>query len=60
MQSISCYTGDMPQEPEESITGLKTLSEDVVLATIDWGGLDLPEKVNVKNLSKVTERGILE
>jgi hypothetical protein len=43
-----------------TVTELKTLSEDVVLAVIDWIGMDLPEKVNVKNLSRITQRGILE
>ncbi len=60
LQSISCYTGDMPQA-RGKVTGLKTLSEDVVLAEIDWNLPDLPARVNVKNLSRVTtERGVMD
>jgi hypothetical protein len=58
LQSISCFTGAMPQG-RGVVKKLKQLGE-VKLAVIDWGGLDLPENVNVKNLSRVTERGVID
>ena len=60
LRSISCFTGDMPQA-RGKVTGLKTLSEDVVLAEVEWDLPDLPGRVNVKNLSRVTpERGVMD
>jgi hypothetical protein len=41
------------------VTGLVPLGS-VVLAEIDWGGLDLPGKVNVKNLSRVRDGVVME
>ena len=40
------------------VTGLKVLSEDVVLAEVDWGGdPEVPTKINVKNLARVRGKG---
>lgn len=58
LRSIGCYTGDMPQA-RGVVTDLVPLGE-TTLAKIEWDLEDLPEKVNVKNLSRVTERGVLE
>lgn len=59
LQSISCFTGDMPQG-RGTVKELVSLGE-VTLAAIDWGGVDLPERVNVKHLSRVTpERGVID
>ena len=54
------FTGQMAGDIGHArgvVTGLKVLSEDVVLAVIEWNLPDIPEKVNVKNLSRVGERG---
>lgn len=58
LRSISCYTGDMPQA-RGKVTGLVPLGE-VTLAEIEWNSPDLPTRVNVKNLSRITEKGILD
>lgn len=59
LQSIACFTGDMPQG-RGTVKELVPLGE-TTLAVIDWHGMDLPEKVNVKNLSRVTpERGVID
>jgi len=49
LQSIACYTGDMPQA-KGTITALIPVGKDVTLAEINWGLPDLPARVNVKNL----------
>jgi len=48
LQSISAYTGDMPQA-RGKVTALVPVGE-VTLAAIDWNLPDLPARVNVKNL----------
>ena len=59
LQSISCFTGDLPQG-RGTVTELKQYGE-TTLAVIDWGEMDLPAKVNVANLSRITpERGIMD
>ncbi len=58
LQSISCFTGDLPQG-RGTVTELKQYGE-TTLAVIDWGGMDLPSKVNVANLSRCTEKGIMD
>lgn len=58
LRNIGCHTGDMPQA-RGTVTGLERMGE-ITLAVIDWGEWDMPEKVNVKNLSRVTERGVLD
>jgi hypothetical protein len=58
LRSIGCYAGDMPQA-RGLVTGLKAVGE-VTLAEIEWDPEGMPERVNVKNLSRVTERGIVE
>ena len=42
------------------MTGVETLGEEIVLANVTWDIEDLPERINVKNLSRVSERGVLE
>jgi hypothetical protein len=51
LNSISCYTGDMPQA-RGKITALIPIGE-VTLAEIAWDLPDLPSRVNVKNLCHV-------
>jgi hypothetical protein len=52
------YTGSVPfaRGVVESIKDLGSLK----IAQIDWGDPEIPSKVNIKNLSKVTVRGIAE
>lgn len=58
LRSTGQFTGDICFA-KGTVKELQPLGE-VVLAVIDWGGADLPEKVNVKNLSRVTERGVMD
>ena len=55
LQSTGQYTGDVPFA-RGKVLALHTLSEDVILAEIEWDKPDLPTRVNVKNLTTV--RGI--
>jgi hypothetical protein len=48
LNSISCYTGDMPQA-RGTITALIPIGE-VTLAEITWNLPELPARVNVMNL----------
>jgi hypothetical protein len=36
-----------------TITGIQALGSHLILASIDWKGADMPERVNVFNLAKV-------
>lgn len=58
LRSIGCFTGELPQARGE-VTGLVQLA-DVTLAEIDWHNDEIPARVNVKNLVRSTERGVLE
>jgi hypothetical protein len=58
LRSTGQFTGDICFA-RGTVNELQPLGE-VTLAVIDWGGADLPEKVNVKNLSRVTERGVMD
>lgn len=58
LQSTGQYTGDVPFA-RGIVKALKAYGE-MVLATIEWDKPDIPEKVNVANLSRVTERGVLD
>ncbi len=58
LRSISCFTGEMPFA-RGTVTGLVSVGEST-LAIIDWHGADLPDKVHVANLSRVSEKGILD
>jgi hypothetical protein len=51
LQSISCYTGDMPRA-KGKVTALVAIG-DVTVAEIAWDLPDLPARVNVKNLCRV-------
>jgi hypothetical protein len=53
LQSISCYTGDMPRA-RGKVTALIHLGE-TTLAEIAWSLPDLPKRVNVANLSTVKQ-----
>jgi hypothetical protein len=54
LQSISCYTGDMPRA-RGKVTALKSIGPDVTLADIDWDLPDLPAHVNVANLIRAKD-----
>lgn len=58
LQSTGQYTGDTPFA-QGVVTAIELVGESL-LATIEWGNPDLPERVNVANLSLVTTKGILE
>ncbi len=58
LRSTGQFTGDICFA-KGTVKALQALGE-VMLAVIDWDGADLPEKVNVKNLSRVTERGVMD
>jgi hypothetical protein len=60
LRSIGAIAGDMPFA-RGTVTGLETIGADTVLAVIDWRDEEMPERVNVKNLSRVVpEKGILD
>ena len=63
LRSTGQHTGDICFA-RGTVSALRTLGE-MTLAVIAWEPLDeappdVPERMNVKNLSRVTERGILE
>ena len=59
LQSTGQYTGDAGQA-RGTVTALTTLGS-IVLAEIAWDGdVDLPGKVNVKNLSRVKDGVVME
>ena len=59
LRSVGAYTGDMPHA-RGVVTGVETLGGEIVLANVTWDIEGLPERVNVKSLSRVSERGVLE
>jgi hypothetical protein len=58
LQSTGQYTGDVPFA-RGVVTALIPLGS-TTLAEIDWNNSDLPSRVNVADLSRVTEKGIAE
>jgi hypothetical protein len=58
LQSTSTFTGDLPRA-KGTVTAIKDLGS-LKIATIDWDKPDLPERVNVANLSKVKQRGVAD
>lgn len=62
LRNIGEVTGDMPQA-RGVVTELVAIGADTLLAIISWDGQpeDIPERVNVRNLSRVTpDKGILD
>jgi hypothetical protein len=55
LQSTATHTGDLPRA--KGITAIKDLGS-LKIATIDWDLPDIPERVNVANLSKVKQREV--
>jgi hypothetical protein len=55
LRSTGQYTGDVPHARGQ-VTALISLGNDVTLAEIAWDTPDLPNRVNVRNLT--TTRGI--
>jgi hypothetical protein len=54
LRSIGCYTGPLPFA-KGTITNLQQFGSRVsgtTLATIDWNSKDIPDKVNVANLTR--------
>ncbi len=58
LRSTGQYTGDIPHA-RGVVTEIKPFGNNE-LATIDWGNPEIPAKVLVANLSKVTQRGIAD
>ena len=59
LQSTGQLTGDAPQA-RGKVIGLTNLGS-IVLAEIAWdGSVDLPGKVNVKNLSRVKDGVVMD
>jgi len=58
LQSTGQQTGDVPFA-RGKVTALVKLGE-TMLAEIEWNQPDLPTRVNVANLSRVTVKGIVE
>ena len=58
LRSTSTFTGDFPRA-KGKVTAIKDVG-DLQIATIDWDKPDLPERVNVMNLSKVKMRGVAD
>ncbi|WP_254509547.1 hypothetical protein [Anatilimnocola floriformis] len=58
LQSTGQYTGDVPFA-RGIVTALVPLGS-IMLAEIDWQNDELPARVNVANLSRVTQKGILD
>jgi hypothetical protein len=58
LQSTGQQTGDVPFA-RGIVTAIESLGE-TKLAAIDWDHADMPQRVNVANLSKVTPKGISE
>ena len=57
LRSIACFTGELPHG-RGTVTALHVVSPEVILAEINWGGNpEIPTRVNVRNLSRVQERG---
>ena len=51
LQSTSTTTGDLPRAKIKDLGSLK-------IATIEWDKPDIPERVNVANLTKVKTREV--
>lgn len=58
LQSTGQLTGDIPFA-RGTVKELKPLGE-TILVTVDWNDPNIPQKVNVSNLSQVTEKGVLD
>ena len=58
LRSTGQFTGDLPHA-RGVVTEIKPLGDNA-LAVIDWGNPDIPSRVLVSNLSKVTQRGIAD
>jgi hypothetical protein len=54
LQSTGQYTGDAPFA-RGKVTALHPLGTETILAEIEWDKPDLPDRVNVKNLSTVRQ-----
>ncbi len=54
LQSTGQYTGDAPFA-RGKVIALHPLGAETILAQIEWDKPDLPDRVNVKNLSTVRQ-----
>lgn len=52
LRSIGMSHSDMSRG-RGTVTAVDTIGGSLELARIDWGGAELPERVNVQNLAKV-------
>lgn len=58
LRNTGQYTGDAPQA-RGTVTAVEQVGE-TRLATVDWGTPDLPDRVNVANLSRVVDGVVRE
>ncbi len=58
LRNTGQYTGSIPHA-RGVVTGIKDLG-DLKIATIDWNDPEIPARVNIANLSKVTQRGLAD
>lgn len=58
LQSTGQYSGDVPQA-RGTVTALTPVGSNI-LADIDWNDPEIPSRVNVANLSRVTKKGNFE
>ena len=56
LQSIACYTGDMPQA-RGVVTALVPVGQ-TILAEIAWDLPDLPQRVNIYNIRGVKQAAL--
>lgn len=54
LRSVGAYTGELPRV-KGKVTSITDYGSTKV-ATIDWGNPEIPERVNVANLTKVKAR----
>lgn len=52
LRSTGQFTGDIPFA-KGTVTAIKQYGGGMTLATIDWQNPEIPERVNVKNLTKI-------
>lgn len=52
LRSTGQFTGDIPFA-RGTVTAIKEYGGGLRLATVDWKNPDIPEKVHVKNLTKI-------
>jgi hypothetical protein len=59
LQSVGLFIGPEPHA-RGKIIEIKNHGKDFAIASIDWNDPDIPGRVNVMNLVRVTLQGMLE